>query len=72
MPLEDPDEFRKPRATISLCPERIPYFGYESQADRRLAETIRTLDRNLMQDRTRPRETSVEALTRHGFLRGER
>lgn len=57
------------RTTLDLDPDRIPYFGFDNPGDRRLAETIIALDRNLMQGPRRPRETSTEALTRLGFLR---
>lgn len=57
------------RTTLNICPNRVPYFGFDNPGDRNLAETMIVLNRLFMRGPRRPRETSTEGLTRLGFLR---
>lgn len=63
---------RSSSRVLHLCPERIPRFGRQSKADRSLAETMATLNKQLLQGPLRARETPKEALTRMGFVLRDR
>lgn len=63
---------RSSRRVLHLCPERIPRFGQQSKEDRTLAETMLTLNKQLLQGPRRARETPKEALARMGFVLRDR
>ena len=56
------------RRVVRLCPNRIPEFINQSQADRKLSRTIVELNRRMLKGPLRERETAKEALMRLGFV----